>query len=275
MARAYVNALLSQLSRDSIVGIYAKGSAYRRWDSVIDYVPELSDVDIHVRVRDDDGQTTLRTLGPALDVAERALKTFSALHPSATHQPRPQLIPVSEIEGLSGFRPAPAGTVHTLFGEPDPGADREQYAGVAPEDRARFVLDADFVARELPLKVIDRPGARAWSTVSRLTFRVGSTGPRLLTQLGMDPYDAWSLNRTSVVDALCTLEHSDLAEAYADFYLAGWDGYRSGFRDSDAARRALLAADRLFRLGRGHIAEDSAPSEPEGLAQDAASTARS
>src|SRR5687768_9127389 len=52
MTDAYVAALLERLPREQIVGLYAKGSAVKPWDAPIDYVPELSDVDLHVLVHD-------------------------------------------------------------------------------------------------------------------------------------------------------------------------------------------------------------------------------
>lgn len=52
MTDAYVAALLERVPREQIVGLYAKGSAYKRWDGPLDYVPELSDLDVHVHVRE-------------------------------------------------------------------------------------------------------------------------------------------------------------------------------------------------------------------------------
>ena len=253
MARAYVNALLAELHRDSISGVYAKGSAYRPWDSVVDYVPEVSDVDIHVRLAPG-SEHALDRLDHALAIGARALATFTALHPAAAHTPRPQLMRLTEIEAFDGYRPSPGESVHTLHGEPYDGAEPGDYDGqVAIDDARRFRADADFVTGELASKVVDRPGAATWSVVARVAFRVAPAGPRLLTALGVDAYEAWSMNRTAVVGRLSELGHDDLAEAYADFYLAGWEGFRSRFASHDAARRALLAADRLFARGEALV----------------------
>ena len=67
--------------------------------------------------------------------------------------------------------------------------------------------------------------------------------------MGMPPYEAWTLNRTSIVGELAQRGEESLARHYADFYLAGWDGFRSGFQDESAARRALSAAFQLYAEG--------------------------
>ena len=54
MVASIVEALLRQIPSSEVAGIYFKGSAQKRWDSPVDYVPEVSDVDIHVLLRDDD-----------------------------------------------------------------------------------------------------------------------------------------------------------------------------------------------------------------------------
>ncbi len=251
MAAAYLDTLLSVLPQESISGIYVKGSAYKRWDSMIDYVPEFSDVDLHIRFhKEDDGQKYLGTLDQALSIAQGARSSFLIRAPNASHFPRPQLIVLNELEKLDGYCPSPVGLVHTLYGEPYVPARRDDYAATQPDDAQRFIKDAEFLDDQLPMKVIDRPGLYAWRVVWLIVWRVGPVGPRLLTHLGLHPYDAWSLNRTGIVEELITRGKLDIAQAYVDFYLAGWDGYRSDFRDGDAAFRALNAASRLFSKGK-------------------------
>jgi len=140
--------------------------------------------------------------------------------------------------------------VRTLHGEPYPDVTAGAYAGARTVDAQRFLADADFVITELPAKLVDRPGRLAWQVVTVLAWRMGPAGPRLLTQLGIDPYTAWRVNRTAIVAQLAERGHPDLARCCAAFYLAGWQGYRSGFADGDAAADAVRAAARLFREGR-------------------------
>lgn len=251
MARAYVNALLAEVSRECVVGIYAKGSAYRAWDSLIDYVPGLSDVDVHVRLRSGHpGAEVLKTLPSALDVAQRALASFGALFPDALHTPRPQLMFLDELESMPGYLPSPVGVAHCLFGEEYEGATRTQYADAASLDVERLLSDADFIETSLPKKVIDRPGVHMWNAVAVVNWRVGPAAPRVLTQLGVDPFHAWSMNRTSLVREFEARGYNAFARAYADYYSAGWDGFRCRFSEAGSASEALLAAHRLFFLAR-------------------------
>jgi len=248
MSKAYLDALLLLCPPDSVVGVYVKGSAYRPWDSVIDYVPELSDVDIHVRLAPA-ASAQLRTLPSALDLAEAALSIFRDAFPQAMHTPRPQLFFLDDLEKKPGYLASPRECVHTLFGPEYKCATRRDYADCRSADADRFAADARFISTDLPGKVIDRPGRLIWHAISTITWRVAPAGPRLLTQLGSDTYDAWVLNRSGIVDALLRHGCSAVAEAYADFYLAGWDGFRSRFEDATAGRRAVLAADRLYAEG--------------------------
>ena len=48
---------------------------------------------------------------------------------------------------------------------------------------------------------------------------------------------------------------TSIAASYADFYLAGWDGFRSGFDDDAAAGRALMAVSRMYAEGSELVRE--------------------
>ena len=97
MAAAYLDALLAESPSDSIVGVYVKGSSIRPWDTAIDYVPELSDVDIHVRSAAD-APSVIESFPYALRIAEVALAGFRHRFPSPEHTPRPQLFFLKHIE---------------------------------------------------------------------------------------------------------------------------------------------------------------------------------
>lgn len=253
MARAYVNAVLAAIPRTRVVGLHAEGAAYRPWDSLLDYVPEISDVDVRVRMRPDEGQGGRWTLERALDVAETAHGRFRLLFPEPSHHPRPRLLFLDGREGEPARAPPPLGSVHTLWGEPYDGVERRCYPDTRRRDARRFLHDARFVELELPMRAVDRPDVAAWSLVSDMAARVGAAGPRLLTQLAAHSFDAWSMNRTSVWQALIASGQGGIAESYAEFYRAGWEGYRARFTEARPARRALEAAARLFAEGRALI----------------------
>ncbi len=248
MADAYLAALLEVSTDGSIGGVYLKGSSNRPWDSEIDYVPELSDVDIHVRLTTD-ADSVVHSVDFAFEVARVALEGYRRRFPRPRHTPRPQLFFLERLEELAGYLPSPSGSVRTLFGREYQGGTESAYSGVGPSDVERFLADATFVQHELAGKIIDRPGRLLWQVVSSLTFRVAPAGPRLLTRLGVPPYQAWSLNRTGIVHELYARGQGSLGGHYADFYRAGWEGFRSGFSDDAAAHRAVSAACRLYADG--------------------------
>lgn len=245
MAGAFRDALLERCPEGAVDGVYVKGSAYRPWESAVDYVPGVSDVDVHVRMRPE-ARHPRRSIGLALEVGDRALDIFTAAHPEPLHVPRPQLVFLDELEAMPGYLPSPAESVTTLFGTRYAGAAADAYRDTRDADLARFDVDRLFVLEELPGKVVDRPGRALWNVIERLTWRVGPTGPRVLTQLGADPFTVWAMNRSAIVKELAERGGLDVAAAYVDYYGAGWRGFEDGFADSGPAQDAIRAATRLF-----------------------------
>lgn len=247
MAQAYADALEELLPDGTISGVYMKGSAHKSWDSVIDYVPELSDVDIHVGLTQP--VDTVHELDWSLDLARTALDSYTRRFAGAIHKPRPQLVFLEAVERLDGYLPSPSSSVRTLAGQPYQGGTPEEYATCHQTDVDRFAEDAEFFRSELPGKVIDRPGSLLWRVACRATWRVAPAGPRLLTQLGADPYAAWTWNRTQIVRELEARGHPGLSAHYANFYIAGWEGFKNRFLDGPSAERALRSASLLYEEG--------------------------
>lgn len=264
MAEVMRDVLLAEAPADSISGVYLKGSSVRRWDSRVDYAPEVSDVDVHVRVRRA-GRVVTDSFGFALRIARETERLFRVRFPEPSHVPRPQLFFLEDIEGLDGYLPSTAGSVTVLHGEEYRAGTPKEYGDCPADDLKRFRLDAAFVEGELAGKIIDRPGRLAWQAVSSLTWRVAPTGPRLLTAMGEDPYEVWSMNRTTLVRSLQEVGAPDVAEAYADFYLAAWDGYLTRFLDAAHGLRAIEAVHRLFAEGARIVDESCRTAEQPGL----------
>ena len=69
LAACVRDVLLAQLPADEIRDIYLTGSTVKPWDSPLDYVPEVSDVDIHVSFRNDSAwREHLDTVSQALAI---------------------------------------------------------------------------------------------------------------------------------------------------------------------------------------------------------------
>ena len=85
------SALLDVLPAQSIRTIYFKGSAQRPWDSLLDYVPELSDVDVHVWLHEAAVSSDEITLETALQVQTAIERIYAERVPEPLHVPRPSL----------------------------------------------------------------------------------------------------------------------------------------------------------------------------------------
>jgi hypothetical protein len=238
-----------------IRGLSFKGSAQKRWDTQIDYLPELSDVDIHFRT---DGATSaaLADLDTALALHAEIGRRFTDGCPDPTHVPRPQLIDADEIERLADYVPPPAGTVRTLVG-PEPGPVRIDEEQVRVGDARRLLAagDPQFLAKAVA-DLIERPSHHLFPAVRALSWRVAPVAPRVVNVLGGGFATAWSANRTEAVRLLVGLGQDALADQVMSFYEAAWVAYASGWRDGDAGRAAFAAGIRALRLGASLVPEN-------------------
>jgi hypothetical protein len=249
MVAAYVDALLSRVPPSEIATVYFKGSAQKEWTSPLDYVPELSDVDVHV-LFDDDGAAARHLGSPeqALELQAAAEAAYFAGVPDPVHVPRPQLLVLNNVAGAEDFVPTPRAAITVLHGR--------EYAEDAPLesdkvkalDAKRLAGEAEYVAR-FPMHVIDKPAAYLRDALRGMVWRVSPTPPRALHLLGVPFADVWTANRTRLVSLLEDLGERDFAARYTQFYLSGWDYFLSGYGDHDAGRRALLAGIDVLRRG--------------------------
>ena len=158
MAEAIVEVLLEAVPNDEIAGIYMKGSGHKHWDSPLDYVPELSDVDVHLHFHnDDDMDRRVGCLETALELQERLERAFHAKAPAPLHYPRPQLTNVNELRRWLDYVPSPRTTVKTLYGEPYPIGDYSDPVRLRELDRQRLLEQAEPLAK-LPYQAVDKPG---------------------------------------------------------------------------------------------------------------------
>jgi hypothetical protein len=249
MTSAYVAALLERLPREEIVGLYAKGSAVKPWDAPLDYVPELSDVDLHVLVHDPARlEASLGGLRGALDLQARADCLYFERFPDPLHVPRPQLIALNGLKDQPLYVPSVASTVRVLLGEPYPSTTALDAGSIRRIDAASLLQHEGYLAK-LPWAVVDTPAKFLWGRLRELAWRVSPTGSRALSALGVQYAEAWGKNRSSVVRQLEALGEDALAAAYGAFYAAAWDFFLSGYADGGAARRAVLAGAEALQRG--------------------------
>jgi hypothetical protein len=217
---------------------YAKGSAFKLWNSPIDYVPIISDVDIHIMLNDNQGLfcETKDAFADAMKLSQEYENQFIKLRPDYLHIPRSQLVLIDKLSDIVNYVPPRIQDVRMIIGE------FSEPIFPTIEKIRRIDLDnllslAEFVSR-IPDRVVDRTGLDFWSIIREMTWRVSPSPVRLLTQSADDPLEVWSWNRARITEELRAYGHDEIANHYRDFYLAGWNLFLSGFTSSSDYRWA-------------------------------------
>jgi hypothetical protein len=249
MVAAYVDALRGSVPDAEIAGIYFKGSAQKEWNSPLDYVPELSDVDVHVLLADDEAaEEYLGTPEQALELQAAAEAAYFAKVPEPTHVPRPQLIVLNSVIEEPDFVPTPAEAITVLHGGDYPAGAPLSHEKLKDIDARRLAGEAAYLAR-FPMHAVDKPALYLREALRGMVWRVSPAAPRVLYLLGVPFAEAWTANRTRLVALLEEAGERGLAARYSQFYLSGWDYFLSAYGDHGAGRRALLAGIDVLRRG--------------------------
>jgi hypothetical protein len=241
MLDAFLHVLLENIPESHIAGIYFKGSGQKRWDSPIDYVPEISDVDIHLLLSEDKMiEWYLGTVEQALAIQAAVEERYLKKANEPVHVPRPQLVMLNAIVKDEDFVPSPTNTIRILYGTPYPSANKILLERLSLID-CRRLLDEEHFVSAFAAHIIDRPSKYVWQGLRNLVWHISPIGSRVLSIRGESYGDAWGVNRTAIVGKLGAMGEHELARDYAQFYLNAWDYFLSGYRDTNAARGAIVA----------------------------------
>lgn len=221
---------------DNILYAYAKGSATKKWDSPIDYVPIISDLDIHIMMNENIGlfQLSSQSFDQSMACSEKYENTFNKIRPKHLHIPRSQVMSISTLTEVLEYVPPRRQDVRMLFGDLN--------NAIYPSDERikqidlKQILDLEEFLLRIPHRTLDRTGIDFWSLIREMTFRVSPGPVRLLTQSSDNPLEVWSWNRTRVIDELKDKGYNSIADHYRDFYQHGWNLFLSGFTNSDDYR---------------------------------------
>ena len=235
-------------------GLYYKGSALKSWESALDYVPEISDVDLHIWLQtDEDAEALFGSMEVALEVQAGLEREYKARVVDPIHFPRPQLMRMNRlVKGPNYVSPGP-NVIRHLHGEPCPFKPYETDKMLRGD--CEMALENAGFGDRLAGSAIDKPDRFLWKILRDLVFRVSPSGPRAVHLLGASTVFAWESNRTHIHQELIDRDHSDLAEAYAQYYLAGWRYFLSKWTDTDAGREAVREGIRVLEMTAG-IARD-------------------
>lgn len=237
---------------------YAKGSGVKEWSTPIDYVPLLSDVDIHIKVRGDEPLFGSRetAMEEALEVSSEYEELFLEWNPDPLHVPRTQIVVLNEVvEDPKFLLPLESDDIHVMLGEPELRKTpfKERIRAIDLEK----LMELEGVLSSLPMSAVDKTGLEYWYLIRRLVWHVSPTPVRLLTQVEEDPEEAWMWNRTRICEKLEEHGFHEVSESYREYYLLGWEMCFTDFRDTRIMRRIVSRAydvlESSFRLAKESI----------------------
>lgn len=222
---------------------YAKGSGVKEWSSPIDYVPLLSDVDIHIKTRGDKSLfgSPETAVDEALEVSGEYERLFLEMNPDPLHVPRTQVVVLNDaVKDPRFLLPLESDDIHVMFGEPDLRKEplKEKMRAVDHEN----LMELEGVLRSLPMSAMDKTGLDYWYLIRRLVWHVSLAPVRLLTQVVEDPEEAWIWNRTKVCDKLEEYGFHGVSQSYRDYYLLGWEMFFTDLRDTRIMRSVVSKA---------------------------------
>ncbi len=239
--------MLLDFFKDDIEYIYAKGSSLKEWDSIIDYVPQISDVDIHVKLVDNQSGSLLH---PSLETSLKLGREYETrfinhnknINRSYLHLPRIQMVLLDKIVvDMNDFVYPRYQDVHVLFGKP--AFPREvEYDYIRKVDK-NGILKLNDVLLDIPIALRDRSDKfEYYNLLRRMNYYVSPSPVRLLSQLLLkeNPYNIWTWNRTTIKKNLEALSLDRLANVYEKYYLIGWELFKEQF-NNNAKFQSLIA----------------------------------
>ncbi|MFQ5853182.1 MAG: hypothetical protein ACE5JU_21700, partial [Candidatus Binatia bacterium] len=199
MGDAVVEVSLQTFPPNSIVGIYLKGSSVKPWDSPIDYVPELSDMDVHISLEDDQLiDRYINDIDKALSYQRHIESIYLSRRGNPLHIPRLQILFLNELEKQDGYLPSPQETVQVLYGQPYPETDYSDTEKIKNWIAQNAEEHRDFLTK-YPMQIFDKHHRYNFQSLRFITWRIGPSGPQTLILKGIPVRKSWNLNRTNIV----------------------------------------------------------------------------
>ncbi|MHA1398220.1 MAG: hypothetical protein ACTSSF_11070 [Candidatus Heimdallarchaeaceae archaeon] len=220
---------------------YVKGSSIKKWESLIDYVPIVSDVDVHLKTHSGEilNKHSKSSLKELLDITQLYEDLFLEDNELYLHIPRIQIVNLSSLLKDDTFVWSKVKDVRVLIGQP-PEYENLPEEEIRKNERNSLLAHKEFLVA-LPEKIIDKTGLDLWNVIRQLSWRVSSSPIRLLNQIS-SPYtaDLWKLNRTQIVKRLKENNLINISELFQDFYYEGWITFLEEFQNSRSMRRMIL-----------------------------------
>ncbi|MHA3964269.1 MAG: hypothetical protein AM325_012115 [Candidatus Thorarchaeota archaeon SMTZ1-45] len=232
--------LLEEIFDSRLEYAYAKGSAVKKWESPIDYVPVISDLDIHVMMTDSEVLFPKTKMGfeSAVHVSKEYEDRFRRTRDDHLHIPRSQVVHINpNLNDPSFFLPR-VSEVHVMVGSP-----KDAKMPIAEEIRNSDYSQIQELAsylEDLPRQTFDRVGFDFWALLRRMNWRVSPAPIRILTQYHSSPAEVWNWNRTRILKELKEKELTPIADLYQKYYDVGWELFLSNFTDYAKFRELVV-----------------------------------
>ncbi|MFX0120954.1 MAG: hypothetical protein ACFFCU_18730 [Promethearchaeota archaeon] len=231
--------LINEFS-DKIDYIYAKGSAVKPWQSPFDYVPILSDIDIHIMLKKNKSLfcNGLNAFKKSLEISEKYERIFTKKFPNTLHLPRTQLVIINHLLKSLDYIPPRSNDVKIVYGDPVfPSIPKPH---IIREIDFKKLLELHDTVERIPINLIDRTGIDYWVLIRRINWQVSPTPIRVLTQvLDTSPDEIWSWNRTKLINELENQGYVELTNHYKQYYLAGWKAFLAEYQDPQTFREVI------------------------------------
>jgi hypothetical protein len=228
---------------DGIEYAYVKGSAVKKWDSLLDYVPIISDIDIHIKMEGYNQLFNKDRSGfkRALDITGFYENKFKELNNDFLHVPRPQIVVLEEVKSL--WDPYESGTFRVLYGNVKNVKSRN-LSEIRQEDLSELI-QLKSVLDEMPQRIIDRIGLEYYRILREICWRISPAPYRLLSQT-LNPRKVWRMNRTQINDALEEEGYKEIHGNYYKYYIMGWKAFETGFLNNSIMREIISKGYKLL-----------------------------
>lgn len=244
MVKSTVHTIFKYFPKKHIYGIYYKGSSSKQWDSIIDYVPGVSDVDIHVQFTNDRTYNQIISNPKiAMMFSEDIEKKFRKINPKFYHMPELQLNSLNKLYELKEYRSTPSKVIKLLYGKPYP--VHQMSKGKTIRISVKQVIDERKYINKLPNRLLDKNAVSMKKFLKDIGWHISPSSMNFLVAKGIPYSEAFSMNRTNVSSALKKLGYKDAAENFEGFYYHAWRYYLNN--QYPEIKNAILHADRFLR----------------------------
>jgi hypothetical protein len=237
--------VLSEFHGDNINYAYAKGSAIKKIETKLDYVPFISDIDIHVSLKNEAFTNDLEGFKNALSLSRRYEDTYNKILPEKIHIPRLQIMYLNQIKQIDEFVDPQESDVKVLQGNPVFNPTKFSKEEIRMKDRNLLLEEEEFLYG-FSTTIVDRVGLDYWSALRRMVFRVPPSVIRLLTQESDNPLEIWSKNRTEIAKILKS-KYPIIYDDYISYFVSGWQLFESNFSESIKFRNTIYHGYAVIR----------------------------